>query len=438
MLLDLFKRSFLTLLLLPFFLLSACGEDAPPVETVFPQNAAQCVRSTIPNQFIVHWKDGRRDVFKGLDRETLIEKIVEPQLKEIRRVDHDTRITISPHLDDLTTNSFESDANEKASNPNWGIGETSASVAWQKGIRGSGVKIAVIDSGVDYSHPKLSNQIDFNLGESGFDDKGQDKRFNKIDDDGNGYVDDYIGYNFAFDDADPSDLIGHGTHVAGIIAASHNLNNVSTNEVQGVAPDSKILPIAFIGNDDNGSISDALDAIDYAALRGADIINASWGGVGCDLALAEKIVDVGRKGILFVSASGNKGRNIDQIREYPASFGFSNQITVGSIGRLLGMAAHSNYGSQLVNLFAPGLEILSTLPYNGYGEMTGTSMATPFVTGALALMKSHRPTASISELKQALLTGVDKGNYLNSSTGRLNISKGLQELEKLQPSQVTP
>lgn len=434
--LRLARAFFSSVVTLIFFTAIGCGSE-PPENRVFPQSSTDCKQLAIPNQFIVHWTDGSRSVFTGFTREELIEKVVKPRLEEIARVDYDVWL-MAPSIPDLKPVPTVPAPTQKIS-ANWGLLESHASQAWQRGIYGEGVTVAVVDSGVDYNHPKLSNQVAYNVGESGIDSNGQDKRYNSKDDDGNGFVDDYLGYNFAYKDEDPNDLIQHGTHVAGIIAAAHSSQSVSESDVQGVAPKAKILPVAFIGNSSTGgSVSDALDALDYAALRKADIVNASWGGVSCAPSLGEKVIELGNKGILFVSASGNYSKNIDQYLEFPASFGLPNQITVGSIGRELGMAEHSNYGSTYVNLFAPGYRILSTLPHMNYGEMTGTSMATPFVSGALALMKSHRPQATIADLKQALYAGVDKGNYLNSTSGRLNIGKALNELEKLFPANTTP
>lgn len=406
-----------------FFSLTACGSDNE-VETVFPQDSQACESTAIPNQFIVHWKSGEREVVSGLSREELITALIDPRKDEIARVDYDRRIEV-PSFPQIQP---------QAQGSNWGLNETHATEAWDQGVRGDGAVVAIVDSGVDYTHSYLAQQVFYNSGEEGTDDQGKDKRYNQKDDDENGYVDDWAGYNFAYKDGNPNDSGSHGTHVAGIVAAQHDLNFVSSSQPQGVAPEAKILPIAFIGSGGAGSLSAALEALDYAALRGAHIINASWGGVSCAPSLGKKILSLGQKGILFVAAAGNRGVNIEERPEFPASFNYPLQVTVGSVGRLLGMADHSNFGRTSVHIFAPGVDILSTVPGNAAATMTGTSMATPFVSGALALLKSHRPQASPQHLRQALMEGVDiQPSYINSSSGRLHIGKALSALEALAP-----
>ncbi|MCB0412139.1 MAG: S8 family serine peptidase [Bdellovibrionales bacterium] len=417
------KRVFLVLICLSF---TACKNKE--VQTVFPQESLSCQSTAIKNQYIVHYVDGRRRVYRGKDREQLIRDVVEPELDQIARVDSDQRIFIPQ------------DANFIASDfsGGWGLEASQAAEAWKRGVRGDGIIVAVVDSPIDIDHDLLKNQIAYNHGEIGLDAQGQDRRFNKIDDDGNGYIDDWAGMDFTGTSSDDLESRQHGTHVSGIIAAEHHLNDIdkspsSTEHPQGVAPGAKILPASFISQGRFGSISDALAAIDYAVAQGAKIINASWGGGhGCSPSLAEKIREIGNKGVLFVAAAGNNGANLDRKTEMPASLNLPLQVTVGSIAPLLGMASHSNYSATVVHIFAPGERINSTFPGNTTNILTGTSMATPFVSGALALLMSAKPDAKPLDFKSALLTGVDiNKDYINFSHGRLNILKALEEINKL-------
>ncbi len=424
------SRASLRIFVVCISLFSAVGcLDRDKGGKVFQKDSSSCSASAIPNQFIVHFKNGTYQVFSGMTREELLEQVVEPRIDEIRRVDYD-RVLNLPQETAETFASFDDGGGS-----DWGVAATGAPEAWAQGIKGAGAVVAVIDTGIDYNHIQLNSQIARNEGEAGMDAQNNDKRFNGIDDDQNGYKDDWLGYNFVYDDGNPDDSGSHGTHVSGIIAAAH----LEGEPVQGMAPDAKLVPIAFIGGPTGGSISAALVAIDYALARGAHVINASWGGVLCAPALGEKIHSLSEEGVVFVAAAGNNGFNIEQMIEFPAAFNAALQITVGSIGRAFGMADHSNFGHTFVHIFSPGVEILSTLPGNSFGASTGTSMAAPFVSGAVALLKSHRPAATGAQLKKALLAGVIKNkSYANSSSGRLDMVGALEEIERLVPAPIPP
>ena len=253
------------------------------------------------------------------------------------------------------------------------------------------VVVAVIDDGVDLSHPDLVGRGWTNPGEIAG---------NGIDDDDNHYVDDVHGWDFCHDDNTVHDAghDWHGTHVAGTIAA--NLNGDGT---VGVAPGVKIMPLKFIDSVDGcGSDAMAIEAIDYAADNGATLINASWGGTGKNEVLDQTIAD---SGLLFVAASGNSGMDLDApgVDFYPAESIASNILTVGAIDQNGDVATFSNYGATAVDLFAPGFNILSAYP-GGYAWSNGTSMAAPHVTGiaALALSKAS-PPGSTSALRAHVL-----------------------------------
>lgn len=404
-------------LLLSCFLVMACAEQ-DPVESVMPKpQSLSCTNKALPNEYIVQWKDGRISRVKYTSRDQLRENLVIPQVENIQRIEHD----ILFELKRVETNSGSFSARSGVFD-NWGHANAGTSAAWQSGLRGKDVLVAVIDSGVEITHPLLQNRIFVNPGESGV------NANNGVDDDGNGYVDDVNGWDFLQSRSKMNDEVGHGTHVAGIIAAEHSATEHTEDALLSVAPEAKILPLKFIGQF-GGSLGGALEAMDYAGKMGAKIINASWGGEACSQILREKIVELGAQGVLFVAASGNSGNNLEFRPEYPAAFLASNQLTVGSITPFNGMSNFSNYSSKLVHIFAPGTDITSTYTAGSYQTMSGTSMATPFVAGVAALIRGAKPQLTPEEVIQILLKSVVKSQtYSNISQGRINLPKMLENL----------
>lgn len=290
--------------------------------------------------------------------------------------------------------------------------------AWALGTATS-IVTAVIDTGVDYTHPDLASNIWSNTDEV---------VGNGIDDDGNGFVDDVRGWDFVNNDNDPMDDNGHGTHVAGTIGAVGN-NGIG---VTGVAWTASIMPLKFLDQSGSGSLSDAIKAIQYARVNGAKIINASWGGGGFSSALQSAISQFITSGGLFVAAAGNEATNNDVTPSYPANY--QGVISVGASTRTDTRARFSNYGTS-VDVFAPGQSILSTLPGNRYGSLSGTSMATPQVAGALALLWGQNPTLSATTISQALINSTD--NVLrasNSTHGRINVGAAATSLRASNPT----
>lgn len=290
--------------------------------------------------------------------------------------------------------------------------------AWALGTATS-IVTAVIDTGVDYTHPDLASNIWTNTDEVAG---------NGIDDDGNGFVDDVRGWDFVNNDSDPMDDNGHGTHVAGTIGAVGN-NGIG---VTGVAWTASIMPLKFLDQSGSGSLSDAIKAIQYARVNGAKIINASWGGGGFSSALQSAITQFITSGGLFVAAAGNEATNNDVTPSYPANY--QGVISVGASTRTDTRASFSNYGTS-VDVFAPGQSILSTLPGNRYGSLSGTSMATPQVAGALALLWGQNPTLSATTISQALINSTD--NVLrasNSTHGRINVGAAATALRASNPT----
>lgn len=277
---------------------------------------------------------------------------------------------------------------------------------WEYTLGMPEVTVAVIDTGVDINHTDLTNNIWINPGE--IPDDG-------IDNDGNGYVDDVNGWDFLNNDKtlyDIADLDEHGTHVAGVIAAEGN-----TMGIIGVAPKAKIMPLKFIGLD-GGTTADAIAAINYAAQNGAKIINASWGSpLGSDDdALNTAIVN---SGLLFVASAGNGGEdeigdNNDNTPQSPANLTAGNIMSVAAVDNKGELADFSNYGALTVDIAAPGVNILSTLPGNSYGFGDGTSMAAPYVSGVAAVLMAQKnltPQETINLVKNS-------GVSLPSLTGK--------------------
>ncbi len=255
--------------------------------------------------------------------------------------------------------------------------------AWDLTTDAEEVVVAIVDSGVDYNHEDLADNIYINPGEI---------PGNSNDDDGNGFIDDVNGWNFFIDNNNPRDVFGHGTSIAGIIGAVGN----NTLGVTGIAWNVKILPVKWTSGA-SGSLSDALAATEYATMMGVDIMNHSWGDhfVFLPEAMLDVFTDANDAGILLVCAAGNDASNIDRDPHYPAGFDLPNIVSVAASKANDSRAGFSNYGPLSVDLAAPGEDIHSTLLDDLYGLFgvggpyipgTGTSFAAPFAAGALALM----------------------------------------------------
>jgi subtilisin family serine protease len=305
-----------------------------------------------------------------------------------------------------------------------------AGEAWAAGYTGQPtIYVGVVDKGIQITHPDLAANIWTNPGET----------VNGIDDDGNGYIDDVHGWDFVSED--PSVYDGpaddHGTHVAGTIGARGG-NGIG---VAGVDWHIGIIPAKFIGAGGTGDTSDAIQAIDYlTALKrdaGLDIvaINASWGGGGASQALLDAIERAGDAGILFVAAAGNDSQDLDRTPSYPASYrcdhradgtkrGWDCLLSVANIDSAGALNPSSNRGRSSVDLGAPGTNIVSTVPNDDYAHYTGTSMAAPHVTGALALCSSIDPSLTPRQLRSYLLGTTVPTPSLSDTTltgGRLAI-----------------
>lgn len=296
-----------------------------------------------------------------------------------------------PYFDELwgLNNRGQSDVGGVAGTSNVDLnGPEAAAVTLGK----SSVVVAVIDDGVDFTHPDLAGRQWVNPGEAGA------MANNGRDDDGNGYVDDVNGWDFYNNDQtthDAIDMDAHGTHVAGTIAAS-----INGQGVVGVAPGVKILALKFLGPD-GGATSDAISAIQYAANKGVRISNNSWGGPGYSQSLKDAIDQSGQ---LFVTAAGNASINQDSsdYPDYPAAYSSPNIVAVAAVDNRGNLASFSNYGAKTVDIAAPGVNILSSVP-DGWSYYSGTSMAAPHVAGVAALVRSVNAGLSPSGMKDVIL-----------------------------------
>jgi len=303
-------------------------------------------------------------------------------------------------------------ANDPFASQQWALNNINAQTAWNYSTGSSSIIVAVIDTGVDYRHTDLAQNIWTNTREIAG---------NGRDDDANGFVDDVRGYDFANNDADPMDDNGHGTHVAGIIGAVGN-NGVGAT---GTNWNVKIMPVKFMSASGSGYLSNAVKSVNYAVQMGAKIVNNSWGGGGYDQAMASAITNAQNQGVIFVVAAGNAANNNDANPQYPANYSNANVVSVAASDRNNNLSSFSNYGAGTVDIAAPGSSIISTTPNNTYSSYSGTSMASPYVAGAMALVWSIRPDWTYSQVIADVLNTANRSTGVNGkvTTGLLDLGK---------------
>ena len=306
--------------------------------------------------------------------------------------------------------------------------------AWQTTKGSRDVVVGVIDTGIDYKHPDLKDNIWVNEAER--------DGVAGVDDDGNGYVDDFHGWDFVSagrtampqdfpGDNDPMDDQGHGTHCAGTIGAVGN-NHIG---VTGVNWQVSLMALKFLSKEGSGSSLDAYRAIRYGVENGADVLSNSWGGGGRSKLVERAVRMAEEKGVLFIAAAGNSTANNDLVDNFPSNYDGDHVISVGATDNMDAMAYFTSYGQDTVDVFAPGVNILSTVPTalaNGapYETFSGTSMATPHVAGVAALLLAHDESlrGNATEVRSRLIATSDMKPGLvgkSLSNGRLNARRAL-------------
>jgi subtilisin family serine protease len=298
----------------------------------------------------------------------------------------------------------------------WGLHNTGSNVAGPLGSEGIDVDalrawdiqtgsrdvvVAVIDTGVGHDLQDLAPNMWTNEAEL----NGRDG----VDDDGNGFVDDIYGYDFANDDGDPQDDHGHGSHCSGTIGAKGD----DGQGIVGVAWDVRIMGIKFLTGSGSGTLANAIRSIDYATQMEVDIMSNSWGGGGFSENLKQSIERAHDAGILFTAAAGNNRADNDRSPNYPASYDIDNIISVAAIDNRGRLASFSAYGRETVDVGAPGVNVVSTTP-GGYKSWSGTSMATPHVSGVAALVLSNEPGMSMSDLRDRLINRAEPTTAMRS------------------------
>jgi thermitase len=297
--------------------------------------------------------------------------------------------------------------------------------AWQQGYTGNkNIVVAVIDTGMDLNHPDLAAQLYKNPNEI---------PGNNIDDDGNGFIDDVSGWNFAAGTNLPQDDQDHGTHCSGTIGAVKN-----DQGVVGVAWNVSIMPIKFLDASGSGTLANAIQAVQYATLMNVKITSNSWGGPGFSQALKDAIEQSKQNGILFVAAAGNSGRSNDSTANYPSNYAVDNVLAVAATGNRDQLASFSNYGKKTVHVAAPGVDVLSSIRNGKYGKMSGTSMATPHVAGAAVVLWATNTAYTYLDIKERLIKSSDMVPALMQKTqagGRVNL---LNAIHGIYPPKIYP
>lgn len=305
----------------------------------------------------------------------------------------------------------------------WAFAEVGKSVisapqTWEIQREASNVKIAILDTGIDIDHPDLISNLWNNPGEI---------PGNGIDDDNNGFVDDLHGYSFVSNSADVDDVDGHGTHVAGIAAAQGD-NGIG---VSGVAWSADLVAVKVLNDQGLGTLEGVIKGIEYANTIGAKILNMSFGGSQRSTGIEKVIGQVQLAGGIAVVAAGNEFVSLDESPSYPAAYNNPNIFSVTASDRNGMIAGFANYSVDKVDLAAPGTEIYSTIPVEkgSYGFKSGTSMAAPMVSGALALIEARFPNANAQRKIELIMEGLDRDKTwvdLNRGAGSLNLYNSIQ------------
>lgn len=372
----------------------------------------------------------------GLDVQSVVNEY--ESMPEVEYAQPDYQINLDPTENSDLTSRYPSNEEVLAPGvPNdpmfanqWGLsntgqdgGKESADIkalkAWTKTKGSKKVVVAVLDTGVDYTHEDLASNIwhpSANNLENYYDDEL-------------GEVYDENGFD-ATGEGNPMDDNGHGTHCAGVIGADGD-NNIG---IAGINWKVEIMPLKFMNKRGNGSTAAAIQAINYVIARkkqgvNVRIISASWGSTQSSKALEDAIRAAGEEGIIFIAASGNSSDDTDKRPHYPAGYKLPNVVSVAALDRSDKLASFSNYGAKTVHVAAPGAAIVSTWLENSFRDASGTSMATPHVAGIAALILSKEPNISVEKLKERLISAVDPLPDLKNkviSGGRINAAKAVK------------
>ncbi len=461
------KKTLQSLAVLTFFIISSCTKEIKETNPVADAGAASSPGNSIseqasqnnfvPNELLVKFKKGSSETVRsqafakigGSVSERILTKamqsagdneglyLIRTPLAVFEAVSKIKGVEIEfaePNY--IYTHSATSNDPYYTNGSLWGMYGSSTSpanqfgsqagTAWAAGKIGStAVFIGIIDEGYMFTHPDLAANKGVNPGETAN---------NGIDDDLNGYIDDVEGWDFANNDKTVFDGAGddHGTHVAGTIGAKGG-NGAG---VAGVCWNVKLLNAKFLGSQ-GGTLANAVKSVDYFTnlkKKGLNIVatNNSWGGGGFSQALFDAIERANTAGILFIAAAGNDGTNNDATASYPSGYTNSNIIAVAAIGSNGSMPTWSNWGATTVDIGAPGVGIWSTIPKSVKGKVTatyasysGTSMATPHVTGGAALYASSNTGATAAQIKAAIINSAVPTASLAGKCvtgGRLNVS----------------
>lgn len=370
---------------------TACSnkEDAP---FSFDEYNVRCLEGKISGQFIVKMSDGSHHLVSASSEEDLVEKLksneqveaFKNQSIEVSGVDYNFRIRAQQ-----TT---PKPGAPSGGDVNIGPKILNAPFMWNKGFYGEGVVTALIDSGYDISHPFLKDSVLVNSSDKGY------------DEDKNGFKNDLTGWDFINNKPLAGDLGRHGTYVGSVIAARHE-----TYTKTSMAPESKILPIAALDTgednetDASGDNNTIIKSLDYAISKNVDIINASWAGYVCSKFIREKIKEANDNGIFVVTAAGNESTDLDEKPIFPGSLPYPLVVTVGAVNADLSIEGDSNFGSA-VDFFAFGQGVAAAAPQTQalHARPSGTSLSTPFISGALALLKNAFPNRPPEALLDAL------------------------------------
>jgi RHS repeat-associated protein len=297
--------------------------------------------------------------------------------------------------------------------------DINAAAAWRQTTGSPSTIVAVLDGGIDFSHADLKNNKWVNQGET---------PDNGLDDEGDGFADDAYGWNFVHNTGDAGDEQGHGTSVAGIIAAEGN----NRTGVSGVMWRASLMSLKVLDSTGTGDVASAVEAIDYAVAHGAQVVNCSWGTDADSSFLKEAIERAGRKGVVVVASAGNNARGIDASPYYPASYDLPNLITVAATDAFDNLASFSDWGAQRVAVAAPGLDVLTTQQGGDYRVVSGTSAAAPFVSGVAGLIKTLRPNMPAAQVRSAIVSGARQVSALSGKVSSGGVADAAGALASVQ------